>query len=65
MQYKEMTYATVRGAGHMVSVPCDMMLHVLPLPSQHCSLSLPHAQVPGTQPLYALDMFKGFLSGQL
>ena len=26
MQYKEMTYATVRGAGHMVSVPCDMML---------------------------------------
>jgi serine carboxypeptidase-like clade 2 len=36
--YKQMTYATVRGAGHMV---------------------------PGTQPLYALDMFKAFLSGQL
>lgn len=36
--YNEMTYATVRGAGHMV---------------------------PGTQPLYALDMFKAFLSGLL
>lgn len=60
MQYKEMTYATVRGAGHMVSVPCEVMLHCPALP-----LPLPHAQVPGTQPLYALDMFKGFLSGQL
>jgi serine carboxypeptidase-like clade 2 len=36
--YKQMTYSTVRGAGHMV---------------------------PGTQPLYALDMMKAFLSGQL
>jgi serine carboxypeptidase-like clade 2 len=36
--YKQMTYTTVRGAGHMV---------------------------PGTQPLYALDMIKAFLSGKL